>query len=198
MMGTRHANRLWLLAGVLTTALLVAVTYFLMVSPTFAEADELAVQTETARTQAVKLRKELVKLQKEKKNEKQLTATRDAYRDALPSGSGVPAFLRQLQADGGRVGVNVSGITVGTPEPIESVGGVWSIQIQLVADGTAAELNKFLQQLQGSAQKRAVLIEATTLESDDSGASKDQRINLTVRAFVAPPVGSGAPAVTTD
>jgi type IV pilus assembly protein PilO len=197
-MGTHHANRLWLLAGVLITALLVAVTYFLMVSPTFAEADELATQTETARTQAVNLRKELVKLQNLKKDEKQLTATRDAYRDALPSGSGVPAFLRQLQADGSAVGVNVSGITVGTPEPIESVGGVWSIQIQLVADGTAAELNKFLQQLQGSAQKRAVLIEATTLESDDSGTSKDQRINLTVRAFVAPPLGSGAPAVTTD
>jgi Tfp pilus assembly protein PilO len=198
MMRTRHANRLWLLAGVLITALLVAVTYFLMVSPTFAEADELAAQTETAQTQAVALRRQLVKLQDEKKNEKQLTATRDAYRDALPSGSGVPAFLRQLQADGSKVGVNVSGITVGIPEPIESVGGVWSIQIQLVADGTAAELNKFLQQLQGSAQKRAVLIEATTLESDDSGAAKDQRINLTVRAFVAPPLGSGAPAVTTD
>jgi type IV pilus assembly protein PilO len=197
-MRTRHANRLWLLAGVLITALLVAVTYFLMVSPTFAEADELAAQTETAQTQAVALRRQLVKLQDEKKNEKQLTATRDAYRDALPSGSGVPAFLRQLQADGSKVGVNVSGITVGIPEPIESVGGVWSIQIQLVADGTAAELNKFLQQLQGSAQKRAVLIEATTLESDDSGAAKDQRINLTVRAFVAPPLGSGAPAVTTD
>lgn len=197
-MRTRHANRLWLLAGVLVTAVLVALTYFLVVSPTSADADELRAQTETAETQAISLRKRLVKLKEEKKNEKQLTAARDAYRDALPSGSGVPAFLRQLQADGSDVGVDVSGITVGTPEKVEAVAGVWSIPIQLIAEGTASELNEFLQQLQGSDQKRAVLIEGTTLESDDSGEGDEQRLNLTVRAFVAPPVGSGAPAVTTD
>jgi len=196
-MQTRHANRLWLLAGVLVTAVLVALTYFMLVAPAYAEADELTDQMGTAQDQAVMLRKRLVKLQQEKKNEKPLTATRDAYREALPSGSGVPAFLRQLQADGGDVGVDVSGITVGTPEKVEAVPGVWSIPIQLVAEGEVDELDEFLQQLQGSDQKRAVLIEGATLESDESSDGA-QQLNLTVKAFVAPPVGSGAPAVTTD
>ena len=196
-MQTRHANRLWLLAGVLVTAVLVALTYFMLVAPAYAEADELTDQMGTAQDQAVMLRKRLVKLQQEKKNEKPLTATRDAYREALPSGSGVPAFLRQLQADGGDVGVDVSGITVGTPEKVEAVPGVWSIPIQLVAEGEVDELDEFLQQLQGSDQKRAVLVEGATLESDESSDGA-QQLNLTVKAFVAPPVGSGAPAVTTD
>jgi type IV pilus assembly protein PilO len=108
----------------------------------------------------------------------------------------VPAFLRQLQASGGDAGVDVSGITVGTPVQEEATPDVWAMQIQLTAEGTAGELDEFLNELQGSNLKRAVLIEAANLEAE--GESDEQSLSLTVKAFVAPPVGAGAPKVTTD
>lgn len=195
-MGTRHADRLWMAAGALVIALLTVVTWFLLVSPRTAEMDDLAEQTDVASLQAAKLRKNTAALKVKQKNIVKLTAARDALQDALPSDSGVPAFLRQLQASGTKLGVDVSGVTVGAPEPVETMPGVWALQIQLTAEGTAGELGDFLNQLQGSGQKRAVLIEAGNLEAAEG--STGLSLNFTVKAFVAPPVGAGAPIVTTN
>ncbi|MEV8505163.1 hypothetical protein AB0368_10090 [Actinoplanes sp. NPDC051475] len=189
-------DRLWMIIGLLVIGLLTAVTYFAVVSPTRAEANELIQQAEGERDQAVSSRRQIAKLAEEKKNEGKLIATRDAYRDALPSGSGVPAFLRQLQASGTDLGVDVSGITVGTPAEAKGVSGVWEIQIQLIAEGDVGDLDDFLRQLQGSDQKRAVLVQSAGLEIGNG--ETPTRLNLTLTAFVAPPAGSGAPAVTTD
>ena len=195
-MAARYADRLWMTAGATVVVLLALVTWFLLVDPKSDEVDELAEQTAGTSIQAVNLRKQIVKLQNDKKNIVKLTATRDALQDALPSDSGVPAFLRQLQASGTALGVDVSGITVGAPVREETADGVWALQIQLTAEGSAAKLGAFLNQLQGSDQKRAVLIEAVNL---DAGAAADElSLSLTVNAFVAPPVGAGAPTVTTD
>ncbi|MFI7598753.1 hypothetical protein [Actinoplanes sp. NPDC049681] len=184
-----------MIIGVIVTAVLIAVTYFGVVSTTKAEAAELASETEERQAQTIDLRKRVAKLADEKKNEKSLTATRDTYRDALPSGSGVPAFLRQLQASGTSLDVDVSGISVGIPSELKALPGVWSIQIQLSAEGAVDNLSAFLDSLQGSGQKRAVLIQTANLEVSAEGGT---RLSLTVSAFVAPPAGSGAPAVTTD
>jgi len=58
-----------------------------------------------------------------------------------------------------------------------------------------ASLGSFLDRLQSSGQKRAVLVENVTLEGAEG---KELSLNLSVKAFVAPPVGAGAPTVTTD
>jgi type IV pilus assembly protein PilO len=195
-MGSRYADRLWMVGGFVVIALLAVVTWFLLVDPKSTEVADLADQTDIAQIQAATLRKNIVKLEKDQKNIVKLTATRDALQEALPADSGVPAFLRQLQTSGTDAGVDVSGITVGTPVQDEATPDVWAMQIQLSAEGTAGELDKFLNQLQGSNLKRAVLIEAANLEADDE--SDEQRLSLTVKAFVAPPVGAGAPKVTTD
>jgi len=195
-MGSRYADRLWMTAGAVVVVLLAVVTWFLLVDPKSVEVDELAEQTADATIQATNLRKDIVKLQNDDKNIVKLTATRDALQDALPSDSGVPAFLRQLQASGTDVGVNVSGITVGTPVRAPAANGVWSLQIQLTAEGTATRLGEFLNQLQGSDQKRAVLIETANLEAGEK--ADDLSLSITVKAFVAPPVGTGVPIITTD
>ena len=97
--------------------------------------------------------------------------------------------------------MDISGITVGDPAPEESASAVWELPIQLTAQGSVAQLDGFLKQLQGAGQKRAVLIEGANLttESDAAaGASASTSLNLTVKAFVAPPVGTGTPAITTN
>lgn len=202
-MGARHADRLWMIAGAAVIALLVVVSWFLLINPQKTEAADLKAQTDTAQIQAVDLRKRIATLKKQKSNLARLKATLAGYQDALPADSGVPAFLRQLQASGTELDVDVSGITVSAPTEVENLAGVWALPIQLTAVGTADDLGAFLDQLQGADQKRAVLIESANLtnaqdiEADADGPTR-MSVSLTVKAFVAPPVGSGAPTVTTD
>jgi Tfp pilus assembly protein PilO len=196
-MGARHADRLWLAAGAVVIVLVAVVSYFLLVKPKFDETTALREETATAEAQAIDLRKRIVKLEAEKSKLSALKTALAVRQDALPSDSGVPAFLRQLQTSGSKVGVDVSGITVGTAVAEEGVSGVWSLSIQLTAGGSPAELGDFLNQLQGANQKRAVLIETATLSTDGESAA-DQTLSLSVKAFVAPPVGAGAPVVTTN
>jgi Tfp pilus assembly protein PilO len=195
-MGARYADRLWMTAGAVVVVLLAAVTWFLLVDPKSVEVDELADQTASTTIQATTLRKQIAELESDDKKIVKLTATREALQDALPSDSGVPAFLRQLQASGTDVGVSVTGITVSTPVRAAETNGVWALQIQLTAEGTASRLGEFLNQLQGSDQKRAVLIESANLETGEK--VDDLSLSITVKAFVAPPVGAGVPIVTTD
>jgi Tfp pilus assembly protein PilO len=200
-MRTRHADRLWVIAGVAVVALLVVLTWLLLVKSQHTEAADLDEQTDAYVTQADKLRKQNAKLAADQAGIDELTKEYNALATALPPDSGVPAFLRQLQASGNVVDVDVSGVTVGQPEAEDSAPGVWALPIQLTAEGSAARLGAFLERLQGSAQKRAVLIETADLSDDDSedtSADRPMSLSLTVKAFVAPPPGAGAPTVTSD
>jgi type IV pilus assembly protein PilO len=200
-MRARHADRLWLIAGATVVALLVVVTWLWLVDPQRTEATELREQTGTAETQAVLLRKRTAELAVAQTKIDQLTRTRDARLAALPAGPGVPAFLRQLQASGTAAKVDVSGITVGMPAEEKTLPGVWSLPIQLTADGTVAQLSAFLDQLQGSGLKRAVLVQTAGLSGgggEVTSAARVMSLSLSVKVFVAPPVGAGVPTVTTD
>lgn len=193
-MGARITDRIWMLGGAALVLLLIVATWFLLVSPQRVEASDLETQTAGAHTQADQLRSRITKLNADKANLASLTQARDAKRAALPLDSGVPAFLRQLQSTGAKVGVDISGITVADPTQEATAAGVWSITIQLTAEGTEAQLNEYLQQLQGAGQKRAVLVQVASLSTTENA----QSLNLTVKAFVAPPVGAGSPSITTN
>jgi type IV pilus assembly protein PilO len=202
-MGARHADRLWMVAGAAVIVLLAVVSWFLLINPQKTEAADLKAEAEQARSQALDMRKRIATLKKQKANLPKLKATLAGYQDALPADSGVPAFLRQLQASGTDLDVDVSGVTVSTPSEVENLPGVWALPIQLTAEGSAANLSTFLQELQGTDQKRAVLIESANLtsaqvEDADTDKAEKMSVSLAVKAFVAPPVGSGAPTVTTD
>lgn len=198
-MRARHADRIWMIAGAVVILLLGLVSWFLLIRPQEIETDDLTLQTDTARSQAADIRKRIASLKKEQASLPKLRTTLKGYQDALPVDSGVPAFLRQLQAAGTDLDVDVSGITVSSPAEVAQVPGVWALPIQLTVDGTAADLGAFLDQLQGSDQKRAVLIESANLTlTDDSDQNGEMSVSLSVKAFVAPPLGSGAPTVTTN
>ncbi|MFI5936734.1 type 4a pilus biogenesis protein PilO [Actinoplanes sp. NPDC051494] len=194
-MGARHADRLWMLGGVIAIAVMSVIAYFLLISPQYAEADGLRAQTDDARSQASTIRSRIVGLKKDKANLKKLKATLATYQDALPSDSGVPAFLRQLQAAGTDIGVSVGGITVGAPAGTAATG-VKQLPIQLTVTGSPEELNEFLEQLQGGGQKRAVLIETASWAAGET--DQELSVVLQLNAFVAPPAAANAPAVTTD
>lgn len=193
-----QADRLWMIGGAVIVALLVALTGMVFVAGQRSQAQGFQDEIDMAQIQATQLRKRTAELKAEQDRIDRLTEERDALKAALPTDSAVPEFLRQMQSSGSAVGVDVSGITVGAPAAEEKVPGVWSLPIDLTAEGTADQLGAFLDQLQGSDQKRAVLIENVVVDTSGDGADGTQRLSLVVKAFVAPPAGAGAPTVTTD
>jgi Tfp pilus assembly protein PilO len=201
-MGARYADRLWMFAGAAIIVVLTVVGYFLVISPKYAEADEVRAQTETTEVQIAVLRKRIAELAKQKNNLPRYKAALKRNQMALPSDSGLPDFLRQLQSSGDDVGVDVSGITVSSPGQVESLTTVWALPITLTATGEAEDLGRFLNQLQAT-QPRAVLVESANLTSQadeaaaDGAAEPATSISLSLKAFVSPPAGSGAPAITT-
>ena len=198
-MGARYADRLWMFAGAAVIVALTVVGYFFVIGPKYAEADDVRAQAETIETQMVVLRKRIAELEKQKNSLAKYRAALKANQRALPSDPGLPDFLRQLQSSGDDVGVDVSGVTVSTAEQVGGSNSVWALPITLTATGDADDLGDFLDQLQ-STQPRAVLVESanlTTATGEEAATDAGTSISLSLRAFVSPPAGSGAPAITT-
>jgi type IV pilus assembly protein PilO len=196
--------RLWKIGGLVVVVVLAVGSWFLLISPKFAEADEVKAQTANTETQLITLRKRIGELKKQQANLTALQAELRKKQKALPSDSGVPAFLRQLQASGEALNVNVTGVSVSAPVQQANLPAVWALPITMTADGSADDIGKFLQGLQSSAQSRAVLIETASLSPQASTAAAGgaasaaaTSVNLTLKAFVAPPAGTGTPTVTT-
>src|SRR4051794_15954334 len=97
-MNTRHADRIWMLGGLVALVALVAASWFLLIQPKFAEADDVRVQAADTQTQLITLRKRIGELKAERAKLKSLRSALSKKQKALPADSGVPAFLRQLQS----------------------------------------------------------------------------------------------------
>jgi Tfp pilus assembly protein PilO len=202
-MGARNAARIWTLAGVATTVLLVVASWFLLIGPKYAAAADVRSQVDDTQTRLITLRKKIAGLEAQKAQLPRFRAALKANQKALPDDSGVPDFLRQLQASGEKTGVSVSGFSVASPAQVTGVAGVWQLPITLIATGDATNLGEFLGDLQ-AVQPRAVLIQSANFtqgsagsadsSADDSGKTS---LNLSLMAYVAPPAGAGAPIVTT-
>jgi Tfp pilus assembly protein PilO len=202
-MGVRNVARVWMLAGIATTVLLAVASWFLLISPKYAEAADVQNQVQDTDAQLVVLRKKIAGLDAQRAQLPKFKAALKANQKALPDDSGVPDFLRQLQASGEKTGVSVSGFSVAAPAQVPTVAGVWQLPITLVATGDPANLGQFLNDLQ-AVQPRAVLIQsvnftqsgASSADSSAGDAAKTS-LNLSLMAYVAPAAGAGAPIVTT-
>jgi Tfp pilus assembly protein PilO len=189
---TRHGDRLWVIGGVVVAVALALISWFFLISPKYAEASDVHRQTEDTEVQIAVLNKRIAELDKQKSKLPQYRAALKASQNALPSDSGVPDLLRQLQTVGDDLDVNVTGVTVNNAVAQEGVPNVYSLPIALTLNGTAANLGKFLSQLQQT-QPRAVLINSMAVTSEAGKVS----ISLSLQAFVAVPAGQGAPSIAT-
>lgn len=174
-MGNRHADRLWTYGGVVAAVLLLALGWFLAISPRNAEADGLREQAGDTQTQLLTLRKRLNELQEQAKQLDTFRAALKTKQDALTTNSGVPDFLRSLQDTGDAVSVDVNDIAVSPPVASTAVPTVLELPITLTAEGDSLNLVRWLDQLQ-TVQPRAVLIEGVALS--------DGSVNVRLRAFV--------------
>jgi Tfp pilus assembly protein PilO len=202
-MGARNAARIWTLAGIAITVLLVVASWFLVISPKYGKAADVQNQVEETQTQLITLRKKIAGLDAQKAQLPKFKAALKANQKALPDDSGVPDLLRQLQGSGEKTGVSVSGFSVASPAQVVGLAGVWQLPITLIATGEPANLGQFLNDLQ-AVQPRAVLIQSANFTQGSSSAadssaddSAKTSLNLSLMAYVALPAGAGAPIVTT-
>jgi Tfp pilus assembly protein PilO len=199
-MGARNVARIWVIAGAAAIVLLTVASWFLLISPKFTEAADVRTQVDDTQTQLIALRKKIAGLEDQKSRLSSYKAALRANQRALPSDSGVPDFLRQLQGSGEATGVKVSGVSVAPPAQAAGVSGVWQLPITLSAEGDPDNLGEFLNQLQ-AVQPRAVLVQSANLTqggaSGTGGAAGKPSLSLSLLAYVAPPAGTGAPIVTT-
>jgi Tfp pilus assembly protein PilO len=202
-MGARNAARIWMFGGIAVTVLLAVASWFLLISPKYSEASDVRGQVEETQAQLITLRKKIAGLNAQKAQLPKFRAALKVNQQALPSDSGVPDFLRQLQSSGEKAGVSVSGVSVASPAQVPGVSGVWQLPITLIADADPVKLGVFLNDLQ-AVQPRAVLVQSANLTQggtngadSTSGGTTKTSLNLTLMAYVAPPAGSGVPIVTT-
>jgi type IV pilus assembly protein PilO len=205
-------EKLWLLGAGLLALLMVVIGYFLFIGPQRSDTDQIDSQVASAQTQNAVLQSRIAALQRQAKDLPKYEAQLAQAHLALPSTSGLPDFLRTLQAIGSQTLAKVTTLTVAGPADVTSLaaagpaptatasaapGGastgpsvagvhVYALPISASVSGTVAQLGAFLTQLQ-SVQPRAVLIsqlELTAGQAAKGGATPT--LALTMQAFVAP------------
>ena len=194
-MAAKHADRLWMMAGAAVIVFLAVMSWFFVISPKYADADDVHSTTANTQIQIISLKKRIADLETQKSNLPQFKQALKRNQAALPSDSGVPDFLRQLQNSGDKVNVSVGGINVSAPSPVSGSATTYSLPITLTADGSATGLDAFLRQLQET-QPRAVLIDSANVTAQGESAGV-LTLSVSLKAFVAVPVGAGAPSITT-
>jgi Tfp pilus assembly protein PilO len=197
-MGSRHLDRIWIFAGAAVIVALVTVSWFLLISPKYTEAAGIRDQAEDTRAQQITLQHKVAELKQQYSQLPRFRAALKKIQLALPADSGMPDFLRQLQASGDKTSVSVSNVNVAAPALATDSTTLYEVPMTLSAQGSTAQLGAFLIQLQ-NVQPRAVLIESVNVTSgaDATGGAGSMQINVTLKAFVAPPAGAGVPIITT-
>lgn len=180
-MNSRRTDRIWLFGGLLVIVGMIVASWFLAISPKLQEAEDVQGQADDMSVRLVALKREVAELKTKAAKEASYRADHDKYRAALPKGWSQSAFLRQLQASGTSVNVEVSGMTAGEPAKSPADPGVVELPITLTAEGTTTDLSRFLDRLQ-NVQPRAVLITSANLSIDGD----NPQLNLTLNAFLSP------------
>jgi hypothetical protein len=203
-------DRIWILGGVIAALLITAFAWFFVISSQKDQTNSLTSQTELSQTQGLKLRSELSQLKADNVNLPKYQAALATAQLALPSDSGIPDFLRQLQSVGAATGISITNVAVATPTtlagatsaaatadsdssgtttpktstttPTAKAAAVYSVNITLIASGTTEQLNAFIKQLQ-QVQPRAVLVTSVT---EAPGSTGQLALTISMQAFVAP------------
>ena len=179
-------QRLWLAGGALVAFLLLLVGYLALIGPQRADTASVRSSVDRTRSANAVLQSRISTLQAQNQRLSTYRAQAVAAMAALPSTSGVPAFLRTLQSLGTKTHTDTVSVTVGTPVDLTSVAngtsgttgtaattgtstdataapaapatpGVLGLPITAQVNGSPSALGQFLQQLQ-QVQPRAVLI----------------------------------------
>jgi Tfp pilus assembly protein PilO len=222
-MPKEQAERLWLGIGVGAGLLMLLIGYFFFIGPQRSQTSDTNAQVATAQLTNQTLQTRITSLQQQDKDLAKYQAAVAQARLALPGTSGLPDFLRTLQALGNATLANVTSLAVGAPTTLTpttatpattasttgkagssttatpATAAVYALPITATVTGTPAQLQQFLTQLQ-SVQPRAVLITQITQSAGTAGtaggATSGTSLQLTMSAFVEPSSASEQAALS--
>lgn len=182
-MTARRIDQIWLYGGLALIVLLIAGSWFMLISPTYAEEAKAIGATEDTTIQLTKAKNSFSALKEETAKLDEYTDQLAGYQAALPVASktnGIPAFLKQLQTMGTKLNIDVSGYSASAEEASEEVSVVTTLPIALNIEGDVEQVSKFVRQLQ-TVQPRAVLINTGNLSVSSEGQAA---LSLSLNAYV--------------
>ena len=210
MIGAR-TDRLLMVGGILLSVVILAASWFFLVSPRLADGSQLDDQTSAAQDQATVLQTRLVQLRRESLQLPQLQQRLGAAQAALPSDNAMPDFLRQVGHQAAAAGLSIGSVLAGAPAPIgrgpgappqpsganapvatggaATAGSVYSIPVTITATGPAERQQQFLKALQHDGPRTALVSSVQLAPAGTAAAgSIDAGSTLTVQlqVFVAP------------
>jgi type IV pilus assembly protein PilO len=185
MLRTAHADRVWVLGGIIAAALLTVLGWLFLISPQNAETDTLNQQAAVQRQRVDSLRHRLTELRQQNTKLASYEAKLAADRKALPRTPEFADLLREIQAAGAATNVEVNGLTAGTPTPtVAGAAKAYAVPMTLTAVGAGLDLERLLNQLQ-QLQPRAVLISAVNATTEGAAGSLagTSSMNITLQVF---------------
>jgi Tfp pilus assembly protein PilO len=195
VIGAARRDRLWAGGGALAAVGLLAIGWFLLISPQSEQTARLAADADAAQQRLIPLRHRLVELRQQNGKLAEYEARLARGRQALPTTSGLTDFLRELETAGTAAGVTVTSVVVGAPTQTPVAGAkLYALPITLTGTGTVAQCDEFLVQLQQK-QPRAVLISTVNEVPAADSSTLGGTVTLTVglQTFVAPAAATPAP-----
>jgi hypothetical protein len=188
-------DRLWLLGGLVVAVLLTVIAWQFFIKSQSDKTNSVKNEIATAQQQILDSTNQLNQLKADSANLDKYKAALAANQQALPTDTGVPAFLNELHDAGAATGVTVLQLTVGVPTAVTAApaattgsagataasSGLEQLNLSLVASGTPDNLLAFLKQLQ-AVQPRAVLVVNVT-ESPSAGGQSS--LSLTFDIFTS-------------
>jgi type IV pilus assembly protein PilO len=187
-------DRYWLAGGGLGAVLLLAVAWFLLISPQNGETAGLRDQQMSTEAEITTLRHRLADLRNQQADLPQYQAELSRDRAALPSAPALSDFLRELQAAGAAVGVSVTGMTAGAPAEAPAAGTrLKVVTVSVTAVGGAGALTQFVTQVQ-QVQPRAALVDSVRLDATQS--ERTVVLSMTLRVFMAPAAVTPKPSAS--
>ena len=183
-------DRIWILGGVVAALLLTFLVWQLLIKSQNDTTNSVKQEIASAQQQVSDSSLQLSRLRADAPNLDKYKAELAANQAALPTGSGIPAFLDELHAAGQASGVSLEQLQVTPPVvitgPQAGTTPIYQLTVTVVGTGTDQGIASFLQQLQ-AVQPRAALL-TSVIESPGSSGQPNS-LNLAMQIFVAPANG---------
>ena len=205
----------WRIGGIAAAAVLLAVGWFLVVSPQRTAAADLRAQAVEAQGRNESLQARINLLRKQSADLPKKLADIKAYAAKIPNTPALPDFLREVQAVGAKAGITVESVDNSLPSAVLAivsappapaptatgavaaapaapprpapVPGLQQINVTIVAGGSYAGLTSFVRSLEEI--NRVYLITGISMDKDssttDSAVANPLTIKITGSIFVS-------------
>lgn len=171
-------RQLWLLTAIGSLAVL-ALGYFLLVSPKAGEAAALREETQTQETMNRQLQAQIDQLNAQKKDLPKMQAELEEFETLVPGNPAMPAFLRMISDAADRTGVELESVTPNLPDfskgvnlqtrastmaPVPAPKGMVLVKIPtgIKVNGAYANISQFFDELESL--PRALMVPGFTLQ----------------------------------